>query len=48
MAKTSNTVRLLGGSKYHLKMFVYHSVHNEHAEGKESFARLKWESEFFY
>lgn len=45
--KTSNLVKLNGGTKYFFKMLVFHSVHNEHAEVKESFAKLKWESDRF-
>lgn len=39
---------MVGGVKYHLKMLAFHSVHNEHDEAKDSFAKLKWESDKFY
>jgi hypothetical protein len=39
---------MVGGTKYSLKMLVYHSVHNEHDESKESYAKLKWSSDKFY
>jgi len=39
---------MVGGSKYHFKMLAYHSVHNEHDESKDSYAKLKWESNRFY
>lgn len=29
-------------------MLTYHSVHNEHAESKESFAKLRWRSDKFF
>jgi hypothetical protein len=35
-------VQLKGGTKYHLKMMVYHTVHNQHQESRETFAKLKW------
>lgn len=35
---------MMGGAKYVLKMLIYHSVHNEFIDAKESFAKLKWES----
>jgi len=46
--KTSSPIMMVGGMKYKLKMMVYHSVHNEHDESKESFAKLKWESDKFF
>lgn len=42
LQKESHEVTLVGGSKYHLKMLVYHSVHNEFTDAKESYAKLKW------
>lgn len=33
---------MVGGSKYALKLLVFHSVHNEHNESKEAYAKLKW------
>jgi len=38
----------MGGTKYKIKMLAYHSVHNEHQESKESFAKLKWRSDKFF
>jgi len=29
-------------------MLTYHSVHNEHKEAKESFAKLRWRSDKFF
>jgi len=45
--KTSSAINLIGGVKYQLKMLAFHSVHNEHEEGTDSFVRLKWESDLF-
>jgi hypothetical protein len=39
---------LVGGTKYHIKLLAFHSVHNEHDEIKESYVKLKWESDRFY
>lgn len=35
------------GMKYLIKMQYYHSAHNEMNSGGGSYAKLKWESEFF-
>lgn len=46
--KTSKAIQMIGGVKYHMKLMVFHSVHNEHDESKESYAKLKWESDKFF
>lgn len=45
--KKSKTIEMDGGSKYLLKMEVFHSVHNEVDTNMASYAKLKWESDQF-